>query len=151
MCSFLSFSLGFHNMRDVKSTGNRGGPQCLFHPVSLVANDLEMNTKWPQLPLKSTQWTWVLANSRRWWSTGKPSMLQSMGSSRVGHDWATEQHPWNQAGHTKWAYLQNILTHPWVITPKQQFFKKGFCSEINLSCPTIKIDIILSCRTSQRL
>ena len=25
-----------------------------------------------------------------WWWTGKPGMLQSMGSQRVGHDWATE-------------------------------------------------------------
>ena len=48
-------------------------------------------------------------------------------------------------------YLQNVLTHPWVITPKQHFIKKGSCSEINLSCPTIKTDIVLSCRTSQKL
>ena len=27
-----------------------------------------------------TQWTWVWANSRRWWRTGKPGVLQSMGS-----------------------------------------------------------------------
>ena len=26
-----------------------------------------------------TQWTWVWANFRRWWRTGKPGMLQSMG------------------------------------------------------------------------
>ena len=26
-----------------------------------------------------------------WWWTGKPSVLQSTGSQRVGHDWATEQ------------------------------------------------------------
>ena len=38
-----------------------------------------------------TQWTWVWASSRSWWWTGKPGMLQSMGSQRVGHDWATEQ------------------------------------------------------------
>ena len=29
-------------------------------------------------------------NSRSWWWTGRPGMLQSMGSQRVGHDWATE-------------------------------------------------------------
>ena len=29
--------------------------------------------------------------SRRWWKTGKPGMLQSMGSQRVGRDWMTEQ------------------------------------------------------------
>ena len=39
----------------------------------------------------STQWTWVWANSRRWWRTGKPGVLQSMGSQRVGHNLATEQ------------------------------------------------------------
>ena len=37
-----------------------------------------------------TQWTWVWANSRRWWWTGKPGVLQSMGSQRVGHDWVID-------------------------------------------------------------
>ena len=34
-----------------------------------------------------------LASSRRWQRTGKPGMQQSMGSQRVGHDWAIEQQP----------------------------------------------------------
>ena len=38
-----------------------------------------------------TQWTWPLANSRRWWRISKPGMLQSMGLQRVRHNWATEQ------------------------------------------------------------
>ena len=37
-----------------------------------------------------TQWTCVCVNSRSWWWTGRPGLLQSMGSQRVGHDWATE-------------------------------------------------------------
>ena len=37
-----------------------------------------------------TQWTWVWVNSWSWWWTGRPGVLQSMGSQRVGHDWATE-------------------------------------------------------------
>ena len=37
-----------------------------------------------------TQWTWVWGSSRSWWWTERPGMLQSMGSQRVGHDWATE-------------------------------------------------------------
>ena len=37
-----------------------------------------------------TQWTWVWINSRSWWWTGRPVMLQSMGSQTVRHDWATE-------------------------------------------------------------
>ena len=36
------------------------------------------------------QWTGVWASSRSWWWTGKPGMLQSMGSQRVGHDWVNE-------------------------------------------------------------
>ena len=41
-----------------------------------------------------TLWTWVWASSGRWWRTGKPGVLQSMGSQRVRHDWATEQDTW---------------------------------------------------------
>ena len=37
------------------------------------------------------RWTWVWASSGRWWRTGKPGVMQSTGSQRVGHDWATEQ------------------------------------------------------------
>ena len=36
-----------------------------------------------------TQWTWVWVNSGSWWWTGRPGELQSMGSLRVRHDWAT--------------------------------------------------------------
>ena len=38
-----------------------------------------------------TEWTWVWASSRRWLWTGKPGLLQSMGSQRVRHSWVTEQ------------------------------------------------------------
>ena len=37
-----------------------------------------------------TQQTWVWVNSGSWWWTGRPGMLQSMRSQRVGYDWATE-------------------------------------------------------------
>ena len=36
------------------------------------------------------QWTWVWANSRSWWWTGKPGVLQTMGSQRVG-TWLSDQ------------------------------------------------------------
>ena len=42
---------------------------------------------WTPSPI---QWTWIWANSGRWWRTGKPVMLQSMGSRRVRYDLATE-------------------------------------------------------------
>ena len=38
-----------------------------------------------------TQWTWVSANSRRWWRTGKPGMLQFMEFQRVEHNLVNEQ------------------------------------------------------------
>ena len=43
-----------------------------------------------------TQWIWVWANSGKLWRTGKPGMLQFMGSQRVRHDLVTEQqqHVW---------------------------------------------------------
>ena len=37
-----------------------------------------------------TRWTWVWASPGSWWWTGKLGVLQSMGSQRVRHDWATE-------------------------------------------------------------
>ena len=45
---------------------------------------------WDDWMASPTQWTWVWSSSGRWWRTGKPGMLQSMGSQRVGHDWAME-------------------------------------------------------------
>ena len=38
------------------------------------------------------QWTWTWANSRRWWGTGRPGVLQSVGSWRIRHNLTTEQH-----------------------------------------------------------
>ena len=46
---------------------------------------------WDGWMASPTQRTWVWASSRRWWRTEKPGVLQSMGSKRAGHDWATEQ------------------------------------------------------------
>ena len=37
------------------------------------------------------QWTWTWANLERWEGTGRPGVLQSMGSQRSGHNWGTEQ------------------------------------------------------------
>ena len=48
------------------------------------------NRRWDGWMVSLTQWTWVWVNSRSWWQTGRPGMLQSMGSQRVGHGWGTE-------------------------------------------------------------
>ena len=43
---------------------------------------------WMASPMR---WTWTWANSGRWWGTGRPGVLQSLGSWRVGHNRMTEQ------------------------------------------------------------
>ena len=48
------------------------------------------NRGWDGWMASLTQWTWVWVDSGSWWWTGRPGVLQSMGSQRVGHDWATE-------------------------------------------------------------
>ena len=48
------------------------------------------NRGWDGWMASLTQWTWVWASSGSWWRTGRPGVLQSMGSQRVGCDWATE-------------------------------------------------------------
>ena len=40
----------------------------------------------------------------RWWRTGKPGKLQSMGSQTAGHAWATEQQQGSRA------YKMSILS-----------------------------------------
>ena len=50
----------------------------------------EADREWDGCMASPTQWTWVWVSSGSWWWTGKPGMLQSMGSQRVRQDWATE-------------------------------------------------------------
>ena len=45
---------------------------------------------WDGWMASPTRWTWVWGNSRSRWWTGRPGMLQFMGSQRVRHDWSTE-------------------------------------------------------------
>ena len=62
------------------------------------------NRGWDGWMASPTRWTWVWVNSRSWWWTGRPGVLQSMGSQRVGHDWVTE---WQQSD-------QRIERESWV-------------------------------------
>ena len=67
----------------------------------LIGKDLDAGKDWRQEETgedrgwdgwmaSPTQWALDWVNSRSWWWTGKPCMLQSKGSKRVVHDWATE-------------------------------------------------------------
>ena len=56
--------------------------------------------EWDGWTASPIQWTWVWANSGRWWRTGKPGMLQSMG---VAKSW-TRLSKWTR-------YLKNVCTY----------------------------------------
>ena len=56
---------------------------------------------WDGWMASPTQRTWIWVNSSSWWWTGRPGGLQSMGSQRVRHDWATE---------LNWCYTSFICT-----------------------------------------
>ena len=48
------------------------------------------NRGWDGWMVSPTQWTWVWVSSGSWWWTGRPGVLQSIGSQRVGHDRVTK-------------------------------------------------------------
>ena len=48
------------------------------------------NRGWDGWMASPTHWTWVWVNPGSWWWTGRPGMLQFMGSQRVRHNWVTE-------------------------------------------------------------
>ena len=45
---------------------------------------------WENWMASPTQWTRVCIKSGSWWWPGRPGVLQSMGSQRVGHYWVTK-------------------------------------------------------------
>ena len=48
------------------------------------------NRGWDGWMASATQWTWVWVNSGSWCWTGRPGVLQFMGSQKVRYDWVTE-------------------------------------------------------------
>ena len=48
------------------------------------------NRGWDGWMASLTQWAWVWVNSRNWWWTGRPGVLQFLGLQRVRHDLVTE-------------------------------------------------------------
>ena len=48
------------------------------------------NRGWDGWTASPNQWVWAWVNSGSWWWTGRPGVLQSMGSQKVRHDWVTE-------------------------------------------------------------
>ena len=96
-----------HLMRKVDSL------EILWCWEGLVAEGEGDDRGWNGWMASPTQCTWVWVNSGSWWWTGRPGVLQFMGSQRVGHDWATELNwtPW--LNHFK---IVSFLIHLFFIT-----------------------------------
>ena len=75
----------------------------LIHWKRMILGKIEGRRRrgWDVWMASVTQWKWVETNSGRWWRTGKPGVLQSMGSqSRTRlSDW-TASHSWNKNAQT---------------------------------------------------
>ena len=91
---------------------------------------------WDFWMASQTLWTWVWVSSRSWWWTGKPDVLQSMGSQRVGHDWETEP---NWLNKTYWSlHVSFFSANIWSYCSKKK--KKGGGGVIFFPFPENKED-----------
>ena len=71
-----------------------------------------------------TQRTWVWANSGRRWRTGKSGMLESMGSQRVRHNWATENNNkwyWSSLSYS-WQMFVSLLSKMPALGMRYKYF-----------------------------
>ena len=68
---------------------------------------------WDGCMAKLTRWTWVWVSFGSWWWTGKPGVLQFMGSQRVRDDWGIELNwaSYPRHSHTLWI-IWNALGLP---------------------------------------
>ena len=74
-----------------RSTGGHQPILSLYLYYRLKVGEEGDDRGWYDSMASPTKWTWVWVNSRSWWWTGRPGVLQSMGLQRVGHNWATER------------------------------------------------------------
>ena len=92
-----------------------------------------------------TQWTWVWVNSGSWWWTGRPGVLQSTGSQRVGHDWATElngknsEPQWSKRLHAQSLSCVSLFVTLWTVAHQaplsMEFSRQEYWSGLPFSPP----------------
>ena len=76
-------------------------PKLLHHDEAVIHEGKEGirgRDGWMASPM---QCTWTRANFWRWWGTGRPGVLLSMGSQIARHNWVTEQY-WMSHGLLRW-------------------------------------------------
>ena len=109
-----------------------------------------------------TQWTWVWVNSGRWWWTGRPGVLQSMGSQRVRHDWATELNwlkpgSWINAKSSGWevclgkgyARRLQVSPHRWLLVTEEKRPLHGYHMDTCQTPPWVTWSCTGPMRTSE--
>ena len=72
-----------------------------------------------------TRWMWVWVNSRSWWWTGRPGVLQFMGSQRVRHDWVTELN-WTETLNQEMKFLHFYFIKHVLPFPQKRYWRKSF-------------------------
>ena len=95
---------------------------------------------WDGWMASPTWWTWVWVNSRSWRRTGRPGMLQFMGSQRVRHDWVTELN-WI------WAIVSSQSCFWWLYRTSLPSAAKNIINLISVLtiwwCPCIESSLVL--------
>ena len=85
---------------------------------------------WDDWMASPIRWTWTWANSRRWWGTGRPGVLQSIGSWRVGHNWVPEQQQHTVlvgvgvsgiSGYNSFHLNQGLVDSSWESSPRNPY------------------------------
>ena len=87
---------------------------------------------WDDWMASLSEWTCVWASSRRWWRTGRPGVLQSMGWQRAGYNWVTEQQNTNQ-----WTMNMKGKKFPDLDLRKLWYFKMFY---LKMYFPTLKYE-----------
>ena len=84
-------------------------------------------------------------NSGSWWWTGRPGVLQSTGSQRVGHDWATElngknsEPQWSKRLHAQSLSCVSLFVTLWTVAHQallsMEFSRQEYWSGLPFSPP----------------
>ena len=107
---------------------------------------------WDGWMTSPTQWTRVWVNSRSWWWTGRPGVLQSMGLQRVGHNWATELNwcmdkSWTITKAERWRIVafelcwRRLLRIPWTARKSNQSILKEISPKYSLEGLMLKLKL----------
>ena len=104
--------------------------------------------RWDGWRASLMQWTWTWTNSGRWWGTGRPGVLQSMGFQCIGRDWVTELN-WS-TGRLRSSSLWTSVVHAEIWAshapvdnfPKLGWIAKGGKLVFSMSCWSITKGVI---------